>query len=91
VRFAPWLMKALSVAGTIAMFLVGGSIVAHGLPWTHGVDTQLATHPSRFDAIAHSAVTVGINAGVGLVIGLILWALVFAKIRITRVLQRTAK
>ena len=28
---APWLMKGLSVAGTIAMFLVGGGILAHGI------------------------------------------------------------
>ncbi len=33
--FAPWLMKALSVAGTAAMFLVGGGILVHGLPWLH--------------------------------------------------------
>jgi hypothetical protein len=31
-RGAPWLMKGLSVAGTAAMFLVGGSILAHGVP-----------------------------------------------------------
>lgn len=30
--FAPWLMKALSVLGTAAMFLVGGGILLHGLP-----------------------------------------------------------
>ena len=30
--FAPWLMKTLSVAGTAAMFLVGGGILLHGLP-----------------------------------------------------------
>ncbi|MEO7399620.1 MAG: DUF808 domain-containing protein [Polaromonas sp.] len=29
---APWLMKGLSVAGTIAMFLVGGGILTHGVP-----------------------------------------------------------
>lgn len=34
-RLAPWLMKALSVAGTAAMFLVGGGILVHGLPWLH--------------------------------------------------------
>jgi predicted DNA repair protein MutK len=34
-RAAPWLMKALSVAGTAAMFLVGGGILTHGLPWLH--------------------------------------------------------
>jgi len=32
---APWLLRALSVAGTAAMFLVGGGIVAHGLPAVH--------------------------------------------------------
>ncbi len=31
-RAAPWLMKALSVAGTAAMFLVGGGILVHGAP-----------------------------------------------------------
>ena len=34
-RAAPWLMKALSVAGTAAMFLVGGSILEHGVPVLH--------------------------------------------------------
>lgn len=29
---APKLMRALSVAGTVAMFLVGGGIIVHGLP-----------------------------------------------------------
>ena len=43
--FAPWLMKALSVLGTAAMFLVGGGILLHGVPalghavehWAHGL------------------------------------------------------
>lgn len=34
-RAAPRLMKALSVVGTAAMFLVGGGILVHGLPWLH--------------------------------------------------------
>jgi predicted DNA repair protein MutK len=42
--FAPWLMKALSVLGTAAMFGVGGGILLHGVPalghavayWAHG-------------------------------------------------------
>jgi predicted DNA repair protein MutK len=32
---APSLMKLLSVVGTIAMFLVGGGILLHGLPFLH--------------------------------------------------------
>ncbi len=31
-RAAPWLMKGLSIAGTAAMFLVGGGILVHGIP-----------------------------------------------------------
>ncbi len=39
---APWLMKFLSVAGTAAMFLVGGSILLHGLPVLgHGLEALL--------------------------------------------------
>jgi uncharacterized protein len=34
-RAAPWLMKTLSVAGTAAMFLVGGGILTHGVPALH--------------------------------------------------------
>ena len=37
--FAPWLMKALSVLGTAAMFLVGGGILVHGIgPLHHAID-----------------------------------------------------
>jgi predicted DNA repair protein MutK len=35
VASAPWLMKFLSVAGTIAMFLVGGGILVHNVPALH--------------------------------------------------------
>ena len=35
VASAPWLMKGLSIAGTAAMFLVGGGILVHGIPPLH--------------------------------------------------------
>ncbi len=42
-RFAPWLMKALSVLGTAAMFLVGGHIfVANIAPLHHAVQDLVA-------------------------------------------------
>ncbi len=34
-KAAPWMMKGLSVAGTAAMFLVGGSILNHGIGPLH--------------------------------------------------------
>ncbi len=39
---APYLMKTLSVAGTAAMFLVGGGILTHGTPGAHDLIHQLA-------------------------------------------------
>lgn len=41
--FAPWLMKALSVVGTAAMFMVGGGILVHGWPWLHHVVEAVTT------------------------------------------------
>jgi uncharacterized protein len=41
-KAAPWLMKALSVAGTVAMFLVGGGILVHGVPALHHAIQHLA-------------------------------------------------
>lgn len=47
---APWLMKALAVAGTAAMFLVGGGILVHGLPFVagalHGVEHVVVDIPA---------------------------------------------
>jgi predicted DNA repair protein MutK len=47
VSAAPWLMKALSILGTAAMFLVGGGILTHGIPAVHHAIEQLAhgLHP----------------------------------------------
>ena len=42
-RAAPLLMKLLTVAGTVAMFMVGGGILMHGLPGSH----DLAHHASE--------------------------------------------
>ena len=41
-RAAPWLMKGLSVAGTAAMFLVGGGILVHGAPPLRALIEHLA-------------------------------------------------
>lgn len=42
IAFNPWLMKGLSVVGTAAMFLVGGSLLVHGIaPIQAWVDSTL--------------------------------------------------
>ncbi|TCP93211.1 hypothetical protein EDC44_12311 [Cricetibacter osteomyelitidis] len=35
IAFVPWFMRVLSFVGTLAMFLVGGGIIAHNLPFVH--------------------------------------------------------
>lgn len=68
-RAAPLLMKSLSVLGMAAMFTVGGSIIAHGVPvighFVEGVGHSLA---ERSAVLAFMATTV-IDALVGLVSG----------------------
>ncbi|HSW17623.1 MAG TPA: DUF808 domain-containing protein [Ramlibacter sp.] len=66
VRAAPWLMRSLSVAGTAAMFLVGGSILLHGLgPVAHAVQDLLHGVSGIAGVLAGMAVDalVGIAAG----------------------------
>lgn len=62
---SPRLMRLLTIAGTAAMFLVGGGILAHGIP-------QIATleHEISLYAFAGS-IGLLLNAGVGLAAGFI--------------------
>ncbi len=61
---APWLMKALSVLGTAAMFLVGGGILSHGLPWLHHLTQSLLDQIAANAGAA--AAWLGPIAGLGL-------------------------
>ena len=65
-QLAPWMMKGLSIAGTAAMFLVGGGIIVHGIGplehWAHALAEALGgaagfLAPALFNAV------VGIAAG----------------------------
>ncbi|HUR89020.1 MAG TPA: DUF808 domain-containing protein [Ramlibacter sp.] len=61
---APWLMKSLSVIGTAAMFMVGGGILVHGIPWLHHVIEGASTLTSlAFDVVcglAAGAIVLGV-------------------------------
>lgn len=48
---APRLMQALSVAGTLAMFLVGGGILGHGIPGLHERVHDWAHHAGALGAV----------------------------------------
>jgi hypothetical protein len=53
-RGAPWLMKGLSVAGTAAMFLVGGGILVHGIPPLHHAFERLADGLTELPAVGET-------------------------------------
>jgi len=63
--FAPMLMRTLSVVGTLAMFMVGGSIIGHGIPALHHWPEYMAEMPPGLVFIA----PILIDALVGLIIG----------------------
>lgn len=65
-RMAPYLMKGLSIAGTAAMFLVGGGILAHGIPgleaWFHHLTDGLGRGLGVLVSVILNAI-LGIIAG----------------------------
>jgi uncharacterized protein len=71
-KAAPWLMRGLSVAGTAAMFLVGGGILTHGIPALHHAIEELAEDAGEVSGIGGllSALTPPLaDGGVGVVAG----------------------
>jgi uncharacterized protein len=79
VWMAPWMMKFLSIAGTVAMFLVGGGILVHGLPALHhAVEGVIKSVGWWTDPL--------LNGGVGLVAGAVVLAAVtlFQRLRPNR-------
>ena len=65
---APKLMKFLSIAGTIAMFLVGGGILVHGIGFLHHGVEDLAHLTGMFEGLT----TMLINAAIGMAVGVLL-------------------
>ena len=61
ISFMPWFMRGLAIAGTIAMFLVGGGLVSHNLGFLHDF---LHTHHWDSGWISHlSDLLIGLAAG----------------------------
>ena len=76
---APLLMKGLSMAGTAAMFLVGGGILAHGLPVLRGWIEGLAE-----GRMLRLAIPLVLDVVVGIVAGAVVLAAVSGLQRVVR-------
>ncbi len=80
-RAAPWLMKALSVAGTAAMFLVGGGILTHGVPELHHAVEELSAAVAQWPGVGPFIGWLAApmaNAAIGIVAGGLVLAVVSA-------------
>jgi uncharacterized protein len=82
-RAAPYMMKALSVIGTAAMFLVGGGILTHGFPPLHHAIEELAHRAGPLAAVLSTLgdALVGIVAGGVVLAGATLAGRVFRGMR----------
>jgi len=88
-RATPWFMKALSVLGTLAMFLVGGGILTHGLHVLAEPIESLALAAASVPGIGgflHASLPVLANLCIGLVAG----ALVLGAVSLLSRLRRKA-
>ena len=73
---APWLMKGLSVAGTAAMFLVGGGILVHGIgPLHHAIEgAGAALAQGALGGLWQALATNALNAVAGIAAGAVVLA-----------------
>lgn len=84
--FAPWLMRALSVVGTAAMFMVGGGILTHGVGVLHHWilnSAELAADLPYVGTVLGGLLPTLINAGVGIVAGALILGVIilFSRMR----------
>ncbi|MCK6527737.1 DUF808 domain-containing protein [Myxococcota bacterium] len=84
VAAAPWLMKGLGIAGTAAMFLVGGGIVAHGIAPLEAAIHHAAEATGPLGLLVSTAA----NALVGIAVGALVLAAVSAVKRVVRPVRR---
>ncbi|MGH9255256.1 MAG: DUF808 domain-containing protein [Vicinamibacterales bacterium] len=80
---APYLMKGLSIAGTAAMFLVGGGILTHGIPAVHHWIEDLA---GRAGALPHVGSVLDATGGAlaNAVFGVVAGAIALAAVSLAR-------
>jgi predicted DNA repair protein MutK len=72
--FAPILMRLLSVLGTAAMFLVGGSIISHGIPVLHHLSEHLTHSLATLPTVGSALSMLGsmiVDGLIGLAVGAI--------------------
>jgi len=84
---APYMMKTMSIAGTAAMFMVGGGILVHGIPGGEALVHAIAAELhgiAGVGGVLEALATAVLNAFAGLVAGALALAVVAGIRRILR-------
>lgn len=82
---APYLMKGLSIAGTVAMFLVGGGIFAHSIPLVHHTLESILPGPADgagMSRVLTAAARMALEGLLGLALGGVVLAVVLGSTRL---------
>jgi len=82
---APYLMKLLSIVGTIAMFIVGGGILVHGIPGSHDV-LHHADEFMRSVPVAGNILAIMVPLLINIFVGILLGAVVLGVVSLGRAL-----
>lgn len=90
VTAAPKLMKFLAVVGTVAMFMVGGGILVHGIPGSHDYIHHIV---QWFETLAMVGAVVGwlVPSVISMLVGLIAGALVLLGVEVSRSVLKKAR
>jgi predicted DNA repair protein MutK len=84
---APRMLKLLAVAGTLAMFLVGGGIVVHGIPVISAASAALAQTAGAASATAGAVVPILFDAVAGVLTGALVLGVVLAVSRLRQTVR----
>ncbi len=85
----PYLMKFLSIAGTAAMFLVGGGILAHGIPPAHHLIEGMQQRLLQMGGVGGVLSVIAGMAGHA-VLGIMIGVCVLAVVELVKRFRRTA-
>ncbi|HSR01607.1 MAG TPA: DUF808 domain-containing protein [Methylophilaceae bacterium] len=68
-NLAPYLMRGLTIVGTAAMFLVGGSILSHGIPALNHLKDHLVTLADSMNSLLSFIAPILTDAIIGIIAG----------------------
>lgn len=84
---APVLMKILSIVGTAAMFMVGGGILTHGVPFVHHWIEGVTEHAAQTVGVFSMVMPTLLDAVAGIIAGALVLLLVMVAGKVWKLIR----